>query len=60
MNDAMLDVWCELCEAIWKGARVAITTIVAVALIFNVLFKKKDPKPHIDKAVEVVEQVAHD
>lgn len=60
MKDAMMEVWCELWEAIWKGARVAITTIVAVALIFNVLFKKKDKPAVVDRAIQTVEEVAHE
>lgn len=58
MKDAIMEVWCELWEAIWKGFRVAVTVLVAIAIIFNVLVKKKDKPAAVDQAMHTVQQVA--
>lgn len=58
MKEAMLEIWCELWEAIWKGFKTAITVLVAIAVIFNVLVKKKDKPAVVEQAMHTVQKVA--
>lgn len=44
----------------WKGFCVAVTVLVAIAIIFNVLFKKKDKPAVVDQAIQTVEQAVHE
>lgn len=58
MKEALIEIWCELWEAIWRGTQIAVTVIVAIAIVFNVLVRKKDKPAPIEHAIHTVEQVA--
>ena len=58
MKNAFIDLWCELCEAVWRGIKLAITITVVLIILFNVLLRETHNHVKTKKAArEAAEQV---